>query len=148
MLIATLVFASAAMVVAHESHQQHAGEAKEHVNPLKNTKEQADHIIEELNEIMKTKPKAEMTDKELQFHYFKLHDFDNNNKLDGSEIVKAMTHHHEDPNHPGGVPKENLPPVQPDSELAGIIDAILSTDDTNKDGYIDFLEFMKSNGEA
>ena len=36
-----------------------------------------------------------MTDRELQFHYFKLHDFDNNNLLDGLEIVKAVKHNHD-----------------------------------------------------
>jgi len=34
-----------------------------------------------------------MTEEEMQFHYFKMHDYDNNNKLDGTEIVKAFTHH-------------------------------------------------------
>ena len=35
-----------------------------------------------------------MTDEELQFHYFKLHDYDNNNMLDGTELISAMTHYH------------------------------------------------------
>ena len=35
-----------------------------------------------------------MTDEELQFHYFKLHDYDNNNMLDGTELISAMTHFH------------------------------------------------------
>ena len=35
-----------------------------------------------------------MTDEELQFHYFKLHDYDNNNMLDGIELVSAITHFH------------------------------------------------------
>lgn len=36
-----------------------------------------------------------MTEEELEFHYFKLHDYDSNNKLDGTEITKAITHFHE-----------------------------------------------------
>ena len=32
---------------------------------------------------------------EMEFHYFKLHDYDNNNKLDGLELAAAMTHYHE-----------------------------------------------------
>jgi hypothetical protein len=36
-----------------------------------------------------------MTEEELEFHYFKLHDYDGNNKLDGTEITKAITHFHE-----------------------------------------------------
>lgn len=34
-----------------------------------------------------------MTEEEMQFHYFKLHDYDNNSMLDGTELVKAFTHH-------------------------------------------------------
>lgn len=36
-----------------------------------------------------------MTEEELEFHYFKMHDYDNNNKLDGVEIGKALTHFHD-----------------------------------------------------
>ncbi len=31
----------------------------------------------------------------MEFHYFKLHDYDNNNKLDGLELAAAMTHFNE-----------------------------------------------------
>jgi len=37
-----------------------------------------------------------MTDRELQFHYFTMHDFDKNNMLDGLEIIKALTHSHDE----------------------------------------------------
>ena len=37
-----------------------------------------------------------MSDEDLQFHYFKLHDYDNNNKLDGIELMNAMTHYHDE----------------------------------------------------
>ena len=51
------------------------------------------HVKEHLKEMV-DKPKDQMTEEELEFHYFKLHDYDNNNKLDGVEIVKAITHFH------------------------------------------------------
>lgn len=35
-----------------------------------------------------------MSEHELQFHYFKMFDTDNNKKLDGLEILKAITHVH------------------------------------------------------
>ena len=35
-----------------------------------------------------------MSEDEVQFHYFKLHDYDNNNMLDGLELVSALTHYH------------------------------------------------------
>ena len=40
------------------------------------------------------KPEDTMSEEELQFHYFKVHDYDNNNMLDGIEIISALTHHH------------------------------------------------------
>lgn len=51
------------------------------------------HILEHLNGVI-DKPEVEMSDEELQFHYFKLHDYDQNTKLDGIEIIDAMTHYH------------------------------------------------------
>lgn len=35
-----------------------------------------------------------MSEQELQFHYFKMHDSDNNNKLDGCELIKSLIHWH------------------------------------------------------
>lgn len=37
-----------------------------------------------------------MSPRELQFHYFRLHDFDNNYLLDGTEIIKAIKHGYEE----------------------------------------------------
>ncbi len=37
---------------------------------------------------------SNMSEQELQFHYFKMHDADGNNKLDGCELVKSLIHWH------------------------------------------------------
>lgn len=37
---------------------------------------------------------SKMTEQELQFHYFKMHDSDGNNKLDGCELIKSLIHWH------------------------------------------------------
>lgn len=38
-----------------------------------------------------------MTDEELEFYYFQVHDTDKNSKLDGLEILNAILHtHHEE----------------------------------------------------
>ena len=81
---------------------------------------------------MKEEP---MSDEDLQFHYFKLHDYDNNNKLDGIELANAMTHFHEEDG------TEN-PTTYTDEQLSSMIDQILEEDDMNKDGYIDYTEFV------
>ena len=33
-----------------------------------------------------------MTDEERDYHYFRIHDYDNNNFLDGLEVLKAVNH--------------------------------------------------------
>ncbi|OWF43533.1 Multiple coagulation factor deficiency protein 2-like [Mizuhopecten yessoensis] len=48
------------------------------------------HLKEHLKEQIDTsKP---MTQQEMEFHYFRLHDADNNTKLDGLEIMAALSH--------------------------------------------------------
>ena len=37
---------------------------------------------------------SKMSEQELQFHYFKMHDADHNNKLDGCELIKSLIHYH------------------------------------------------------
>ena len=34
------------------------------------------------------------SDEAMEFHYFKLHDFNNDNKLDGLELGKNFVQHH------------------------------------------------------
>lgn len=95
-----------------------------------------EHIKEHLEGMIDKDPK-DMTEQELQFHYFKQHDLNNDNKLDGIELVNALTHFHtEDPNA--------VPPSFQEYELVNLIDDILREDDRNYDGYIDYAEFIKS----
>jgi Ca2+-binding EF-hand superfamily protein len=85
-----------------------------------------------------------MSEEELQFHYFKMHDNDNNNKLDGSELIKSLIHWHvEESKHLG----QNAPPtgttkIFADAELSSMIDPIFGMDDKNQDGFIDYPEFV------
>lgn len=39
---------------------------------------------------------SQMTDDEKSFYYFKIHDTDNNDNLDGLEMMKAAVHRHGD----------------------------------------------------
>jgi len=50
------------------------------------------HILEDLDGKI-DKPTEAMSDEELQFHYFKAHDYNNDDKLDGIELISALTHH-------------------------------------------------------
>lgn len=50
-----------------------------------------DHVLEHLDGVI-NKPKDQMSVDEQNFYYFKLHDYDNNNMLDGLELVSAFAH--------------------------------------------------------
>jgi multiple coagulation factor deficiency protein 2 len=92
---------------------------------------------------------SKMTEQELQFHYFKMHDADNNNKLDGCELVKSLIHWHDQANHD---PRSGNPIPEPkiftDAELLAMIDPILDQDDKNRDGFIDYPEFIQAQQAA
>lgn len=50
------------------------------------------HIAEHLDGVVDQQD--QYSEEEMQFHYFKAHDYDNNNKLDGLELISALTHYH------------------------------------------------------
>lgn len=108
--------------------------------------DEKDHIAEHMEVPIDT---SKMSEQELQFHYFKMHDADNNNKLDGCELIKSLIHWHaEGSKQPKEQHQQQVPHVEEkifsDEELNTLIDPILSSDDLNKDGYIDYPEFIRA----
>ncbi|KAK6755215.1 hypothetical protein RB195_013909 [Necator americanus] len=87
-----------------------------------------------------------MTEEQQRFHYFSMNDLDKDNRIDGIEIVKALTHSHEK-----GTDTQKLTrprrrpgiPVQNDDELIAMVDDVLHDMDLNGDGYIDYAEYLK-----
>jgi len=98
---------------------------------------------------------SNMDDTRLLMQYFRKHDTDNNHRLDGLELLKAIAnmeedHKHDDEDeddadhdlasdehHPGDGPmKVDLEQIIP------IVDSILEQDDKDKDGYLNYAEFM------
>ncbi|XP_038065811.1 multiple coagulation factor deficiency protein 2 homolog [Patiria miniata] len=102
-------------------------------NIIKVHSQDKDHIMEHLDGVI-DKPESEMTPEELQRHYFKLHDYDNNNMLDGTELIQAITHYQDEPDSK----------VMKEDELMKLLDPILKSEDRNGDGYIDYPEYAKS----
>uniref|UniRef100_A0A914HK89 EF-hand domain-containing protein n=1 Tax=Globodera rostochiensis TaxID=31243 RepID=A0A914HK89_GLORO len=100
------------------------------------------HIKEHLEG--KVDPTAHMTPEQLQFHYFNMHDLDKNGRLDGIELIKAITHFHQENASPGHEGASIPPPLPNENELENMIDSILREDDFNGDGYIDYGEFLKA----
>jgi len=112
-----------------------------------NLAEESEHIKKHLD--LPTLDTSKMSEQELQFHYFKMHDADNNNKLDGCELIKSLIHWHVQGGHDpaaGGAPPQEK--IFTDEELMQLIDPILTMDDTDFDGFIDYPEFVIAQNKA
>ncbi|XP_044519232.1 multiple coagulation factor deficiency protein 2 [Gracilinanus agilis] len=115
----------------HVDSHGHAG-----VRLDKSMVQDKEHIMEHLEGVIE-KTELEMSPQELQLHYFKMHDYDGNNLLDGLELATAISHVHKEEG-------EDQASVMKEEELMNLIDEVLSDDDKNRDGYIDYAEFAKS----
>ncbi|KJH43874.1 hypothetical protein DICVIV_10106 [Dictyocaulus viviparus] len=78
-----------------------------------------------------------------------MHDLDKNGKLDGVELIKAITHFHAGAISKNPGPQQHTnpheqPPLPSEIELESMIDSILREDDFNSDGFIDYAEFLKA----
>uniref|UniRef100_A0A915PVY9 EF-hand domain-containing protein n=1 Tax=Setaria digitata TaxID=48799 RepID=A0A915PVY9_9BILA len=100
-----------------------------------------EHIKEHLDG--KLDPTANMTPEQLQFHYFNMHDVDRNGLLDGIELIKAITHFHEE-NRNSRQGAAQPPPVLTEIEIERMLDPIFDSDDLNGDGFISYPEFSKA----
>jgi len=147
---------AAAPVQQQQQHQQfqqqggghaHAGgHGQPQLLDTSNIGQERQHIQEHMDLPIDT---SQMSEQELQFHYFKMHDSDHNNKLDGCELVKSLIHWHDQSNHDS---KSGMPVPEPkvftDDELSQMIDPILQNDDKNRDGFIDYSEFVQAQASA
>merc|ERR1719376_3566 len=112
----------------------------------KNIDHERKHVEEHMKVPVDT---SQMSEQELQFHYFKMHDTVANNKLDGCELVKSVIHWHEESHgQKPGARRSPPPKIFLDSELSSMIDPILVSDDKNKDGFIDYYEFLAAQQNA
>ncbi|XP_064550798.1 putative cyclin-dependent serine/threonine-protein kinase DDB_G0272797/DDB_G0274007 isoform X2 [Drosophila montana] len=131
------------------NHQQQAG-GHHHGQPQQvlntgNIQQERAHIQEHMQVPIDT---SKMSEAELQFHYFKMHDSDNNNKLDGCELIKSLIHWHvEDPKKAAegtDEPEHKTGAVYTDKALEETIDYVLKSMDLNNDGFVDYAEYRKT----
>lgn len=109
-----------------------------------------EHLADQLGEVYSEVAVENMTEEERDFHYFTVHDYDNNNFLDGLEVLKAVNHViEEEEEEKVGEEGENVREKQ-FALLVEMIDKVLEQDDTDKDGRLSYSEFMagRRRGEA
>ncbi|GJQ67078.1 hypothetical protein Trydic_g21964 [Trypoxylus dichotomus] len=123
-----------------QGHSHGHGHQQGKILDTQHIMQEKDHIAEHMDVPLDT---SKMSEQELQFHYFKMHDADNNNKLDGCELIKSLIHWHEQGSKdPSQTQIEDK--IFRDDELVNLIDPILNMDDNNRDGYIDYPEFIRA----
>lgn len=131
-----------------QQHQQPHGEhGQQQVLHTGNLQQEKQHIAEHMEVPIDT---SKMSEQELQFHYFKMHDSDNNNKLDGCELIKSLIHWHDNKDeHIGEMPSEGAPEnhndAQPydDATLQSLVDPIMDMMDKDHDGFITYTEYRQ-----
>lgn len=84
-----------------------------------------------------------MTDEEKHFYYFKIHDSDNNDNLDGLEMLYAATH------HTGHFHRaeRNQALYKIEDELNHIIDVIdefIDIADLDRNGFLNYPEYKRA----
>ena len=76
------------------------------------------------------------------FYFFKFHDYDDNQKLDGLEWMQALTDFHQEDDNKGEFKEGGKMFLEHEAEA--IVDELLTTHDKDDDGMIDFFELMNS----
>ena len=91
------------------------------------------------------KQAAEYLEKhDVQTQFFIMHDFDRNHKLDGLELMNALMHD----NHHEHDMEEEEEAHHKDNEadmksIEDLVDLLLTQQDLNNDGYIDYPEYIE-----
>jgi len=109
-----------------------------------------EHMKEHLKGEINT-DNVQMTPEQMEFHYFRLHDANNDTHLDGLELLKALSHMMPPPefapheiNNKAAVEVEQMK-SQRIREMLGnyvqIIDNVLKMDDKDGDGYLSYAEY-------
>merc|ERR1712014_267322 len=86
LVIAILILTISTISYAHEEedHDHQFGEKDEH-----------EHHGDDIKDFAKKDPK-DMDEQELRFYMFKQHDFDNDDRLDGIELLKNVMKHYDE----------------------------------------------------
>ncbi|KXJ14043.1 cell growth regulator with EF hand domain protein 1 [Exaiptasia diaphana] len=150
------------LCAAHENHDEtgqdsedyHAKSSNERNHLLAHIADRMDldgeglrHIQKHLKDVAGNYSSSDVEDIEKgdnqkgMFYFFKLHDYDNNNKLDGLELMSALSDfHHEDTVKDEKEGGEKFL----EDEVVKIADELLEKHDLDRDGMIDYAEMMNT----
>nr|KAG5711851.1 hypothetical protein BaRGS_026292 [Batillaria attramentaria] len=109
------------------------------------------HMKEHLKHEINTD--KDLSPEEMEFHYFRLHDTNNDTMLDGLELLKALSHmmppgmevmpHETQGKTPADIEKLRRDRVfQMLNGFVMLVDKVLESDDVDKDGYLTYPEYI------
>ncbi|WKY12215.1 hypothetical protein Q1695_003642 [Nippostrongylus brasiliensis] len=124
---ATLAFLLTAFVIHSECSSHFGGHDEVHDEA---------HIKQHLEDKIDV---SKMTEEQQRFYYFSMSDLNKDNFIDGTEILKALTHDHSGGTGPGQ-------PVVDEESYITMVDGVLKDMDFNGDGYIDFSQKKQKQG--
>uniref|UniRef100_A0A0K8R3G4 Putative multiple coagulation factor deficiency 2-like protein n=1 Tax=Ixodes ricinus TaxID=34613 RepID=A0A0K8R3G4_IXORI len=133
--ICVLLFGMASLTMAHEHHQYSDTDQLKKKWSAHDVVRDVEHIKEDLAKLIELQKDGDISDEEIAFYYLRMHDFDNNNLLDGHEIMAAMHHKHEARQGESGTVHAH----RTLDELIEQADSALE-DDTNHDGFLSYAE--------
>uniref|UniRef100_A0A182J8S0 Uncharacterized protein n=1 Tax=Anopheles atroparvus TaxID=41427 RepID=A0A182J8S0_ANOAO len=159
-LCATLIHVLVTTVAAKGPHHPR-GEfsrksGKEHLN--QHLKPEQDHLEDDLKGLpIGEQSLTEMSEDEKNFYYFKLHDSDNNDNLDGLEMLHAATHHSHHHSSAGGQLHGIERTVKQSSEnpalsleeeefnhIVDVIDDFIEFADADRNGLLNYPEYINA----
>ncbi|CAF0742533.1 unnamed protein product [Rotaria sordida] len=132
------------------SHGQHGSDSQIPTGEQPHISRKMEDHVYDINHIRKdlqgqiNKPTEDLTAEEKKFYYFKLHDTNSDNRLDGLEVVAAFNHEHQDEDiYDSSIYEQNNTQSERigDEELMYLIDDIFKEEDLDHDGYISYEEF-------
>ncbi|KFB44995.1 AGAP006057-PA-like protein [Anopheles sinensis] len=98
-----------------------------------------------------------MSEDEKNFYYFKLHDSDNNDNLDGLEMLHAATHHNHQHSNAGGklhgidrtvepMPENSALSLEEEefNHIVEVIDDFIEFADADKNGLLNYPEYINA----
>ncbi|KAH0548805.1 multiple coagulation factor deficiency protein 2 homolog [Cotesia glomerata] len=98
------------------------------------------HLVEDMGTDYAGLSLDTMSEDEIEFYFFKMHDKDNNTKLDGLEILHALQHTYHTEDDYNEVDDYNLADQIP--MIIKMVDRVLEEDDLDNDGYIEYVEYV------
>lgn len=99
-----------------------------------------EHLKEDLKMITDLQLEGKLTEDETVFYFFRMHDFDNNNKLDGLELLAAMQHTENHDHSSSNTDSDKKVDIQ---RFIMSVDSLLLLDKDN-DGFLEYSELQAS----